>query len=272
MIESIITEYLRHNRRLVIPELGAFLKKEDGQTVFVPFLNKDDGVLTGEVRKAYGTSTAEAEAIAAQYAESVWKGIDTHGAYLIAPLGSLKKDPNGILYLDAADLTAKPVVKEKAPAVKPEPEAKTTPQASEEKPVVPVPENRNPEPAEPGTLAQAYASEADEVKTVGNSVEAPKTFYDILMEKQEEQAPATDNLSAAPSPTSQRRQETPKTVSQPATARSAAPAPARRPEPAPAKGKRGDLVLVIAVVVAVIAIIAMIYAYSVVDLPRMNLN
>lgn len=44
MIDSVIIEYLKHNRRLVVPKLGAFLVKEpDGAVVFSELLRGDDG-------------------------------------------------------------------------------------------------------------------------------------------------------------------------------------------------------------------------------------
>lgn len=46
MINKIIAEYLRTNKRLVVPHFGAFIRKENSEAiVFVPFLKKDDGVL-----------------------------------------------------------------------------------------------------------------------------------------------------------------------------------------------------------------------------------
>jgi len=46
MINKIIAEYLRTNKRLVVPHFGAFIRKENSEAiVFVPFLKKDDGVI-----------------------------------------------------------------------------------------------------------------------------------------------------------------------------------------------------------------------------------
>ena len=43
MINKIIAEYLRTNKRLVVPHFGAFIRKENSEAiVFVPFLKKDD--------------------------------------------------------------------------------------------------------------------------------------------------------------------------------------------------------------------------------------
>jgi len=108
MLKSIITDYLQQHRRLVIPELGAFLKKEGGEVVFAPFLNKDDGVLSEKVRQIYGASSTEVEGIISKYVENVKDTVDVKGAYLLSPLGSLKRDQNGLLFLDAADMNPRP--------------------------------------------------------------------------------------------------------------------------------------------------------------------
>ena len=45
MVNKIIADYLKTNKRLIVPQFGAFLHKDDGTVAFVPFLKKDDGVL-----------------------------------------------------------------------------------------------------------------------------------------------------------------------------------------------------------------------------------
>ena len=45
MIIDTINQYLASNRRLVVPEFGVFIAKEDGCVVFSELLVKDDGVL-----------------------------------------------------------------------------------------------------------------------------------------------------------------------------------------------------------------------------------
>ena len=47
MVVETINEYLKSNRRLVIPSFGAFVTKEDGQIIFSELLKRDDGVLRG---------------------------------------------------------------------------------------------------------------------------------------------------------------------------------------------------------------------------------
>ena len=47
MIVDTINEYLKVNRRLVIPTFGAFVVKDGGVIIFSELLKTDDGVLKG---------------------------------------------------------------------------------------------------------------------------------------------------------------------------------------------------------------------------------
>jgi hypothetical protein len=160
MLEPIITDYLLHQRRLVVPTLGAFLKKEDGTIVFASFLNKDDGVLAGLVAQAYGTSSADAGGMIVQYVDHLETKIAASGSYLVAGLGTLKRDANGILFLDTDDLEPRPTMEE----------------IVVEKIVIPEP-TILPEP-EP------------ESRTLADTLEQPRTLNDLIRERQEQQEPA----------------------------------------------------------------------------------
>lgn len=264
MIESIITDYLRQHRRLVLPELGAFLKKEEGETVFVPFLNKDDGVLNGLVRQIYGASSAEAEGIISNYVKNIRAGIQSKGSYLVSPLGSLKQDANGVLFLDTTDLNPRPVVREVV--VK----EVIIPQLEEE--IISDPEIETisepeifPEPEVQKYVSPVQPIETEEAQIMADTLDAPKTLNDLIRESQEQEQPAQTIHSRAV--------EAPKAVKQIKKPVKPADTPQKRVSTAPVKkGKRGDIVLIAAIVVAVIAVIAMIYAYAVVDLPLFNLK
>ncbi|MDR0954195.1 MAG: hypothetical protein LBM20_02275 [Rikenellaceae bacterium] len=324
MIESIITDYLRHNRRLVIPGLGAFLTKEGGETVFVPFLNKDDGQLTALVRQAFGASTAEAEEIISRYVENVREGIAGYGAFLVAPLGSLKRDANGILFLDRSDRTARPeIAVAPAPAPAPAPIVEEKIEEKEEE-TVPPKHIAEPTPIVPlKTVAERVSPEEFDdfeeeeiepepvqapapVKTVAESVEAPKTLNDLIREKQAQRqarptlnermaeaakepeppkpqtsAPVPRPVQAQPLPERKTASDAPAKTAKDASVPASAPRPssvlrsssAKTPPSTPTPKKRGDNWLLIgAILVAVVAVAAMIYAYAVVELPVFNLQ
>ncbi|WP_416980654.1 hypothetical protein [Alistipes ihumii] len=101
MINKIIAEYLRTNKRLVVPHFGAFIRKENSEAiVFVPFLKKDDGVLQQLLVSEYGMDSADAQAIIDEYIAEIKESIAARGAYVIEGVGRLMTDSNGICYLE----------------------------------------------------------------------------------------------------------------------------------------------------------------------------
>lgn len=101
MINKIIAEYLRTNKRLVVPHFGAFIRKENSEAiVFVPFLKKDDGVLQQLLVSEYGMDSADAQAVIDEYIAEIKESIAVRGAYVIEGVGRLMTDSNGICYLE----------------------------------------------------------------------------------------------------------------------------------------------------------------------------
>ena len=101
MINKIIAEYLRTNKRLVVPHFGAFIRKENSEAiVFVPFLKKDDGVLQQLLVSEYGMDSAGAQAVIDEYIAEIKESIAARGAYVIEGVGRLMTDSNGICYLE----------------------------------------------------------------------------------------------------------------------------------------------------------------------------
>ena len=98
MIAKIIATHMNANRRLVVPEFGAFIRKEDGGDVaFVPFLKRDDGVLKDLVAAAIGVSEQDAALMIDEFVFSIRKGVSELGSYTIEGLGVITKDGNGVL-------------------------------------------------------------------------------------------------------------------------------------------------------------------------------
>lgn len=248
MIESILTDYLRDNRRVVIPGLGAFLRKEGGELVFASFLNKDDGVLAALVGRTFGASLAEADQIIGQYVASVERALAGRGSYDLPGLGRLEREAGGNLRLDP---NARP---EEAPTPLPEPAAAPNPDP------VPVATTPTPEPT-PVRIPDPEPA-----------VAAPKTLYDRLLEQREQQAPIAPEPRPAASHFSHTSHE-PREPRRPTPA--AAPRPTvRRPAPAPAAPapRKTDWLLIAAIVVAIVAVAVLVYAYSVGGRPTFELN
>ena len=101
MINQIIANYLISNKRLVIPELGAFIRKDgDGKVVFVPFLKKDDGVLAGQLEEAYGLGRDEAAAVIEEYTGHIRQQVALKGEFVIDSVGVMRQDANDLLVFD----------------------------------------------------------------------------------------------------------------------------------------------------------------------------
>ena len=83
MINKIIAEYLRTNKRLVVPHFGAFIRKENSEAiVFVPFLKKDDGVLQQLLVSEYGMDSADAQAVIDEYIAEIKESIAARGCII----------------------------------------------------------------------------------------------------------------------------------------------------------------------------------------------
>lgn len=96
MVGKIIADYMRSNKRLVVPQFGAFIRKDtDGKIVFVPFLRKDDGVLAQLVCTACGLGLDEARNAIDDYVTGIRAGIAARGSFVIEGVGRLVSDSSG---------------------------------------------------------------------------------------------------------------------------------------------------------------------------------
>ena len=152
MVNKIIADYLKTNKRLIVPQFGAFLHKDDGTVAFVPFLKKDDGVLIRLIGSAYGVNPGDAQAAIEEFTAEIKKHIAAHGAYIIEGIGTLKMDSNSIYYLDsgqkAAQTAAAQTPAAAAPAPMPAPAATVQPAPQRTAPAA-VPPVEKPQPAAP---------------------------------------------------------------------------------------------------------------------------
>ena len=63
LLTNIIGEYLKHNKRLVVPKLGTFIvKAQGGAILFSDLMRNDDGVLRS-LLMAYGMKELEANGL-----------------------------------------------------------------------------------------------------------------------------------------------------------------------------------------------------------------
>ena len=123
MLVGIIAHYLESHRRLIIPQMGAFIVKEPGRGVlFSELLKRDDGVLRGLLVEA-GTGEIEAAGAIDRFVFEVRHAVQEGRTYPLAGLGILKAGPNGTIAFDYAPQTGAPA----AAASEPAPVAAETP-------------------------------------------------------------------------------------------------------------------------------------------------
>lgn len=124
MINSIIIKYLQDNRRLVIPKLGAFIVKDDSQTViFSELLRSDDGVLRGLI-KAHGVGDIEAAGVIDRFVFEVRHTLDRNMPYKIGNWGTLRRNETGkIIFMSFRTQLQQPTAQQTPRSVFPTPVA-----------------------------------------------------------------------------------------------------------------------------------------------------
>lgn len=97
MLIGIITQYLAEHKRLVVPQLGAFIVKTPGESVlFSELLRRDDGVLRG-LLVARGMSDLEAAGVIDRFVFEVRHAAQTGESYDLPGLGRMQGRPDGTL-------------------------------------------------------------------------------------------------------------------------------------------------------------------------------
>lgn len=113
-IANIIRTYLENNRCLVIPGLGAFIKKAGDQIIFTGLLNTDDGVLRGLL-----VNDSRDEVVAASMINhlvfDIRHDINESGISQIGDFCILRRGVDGIIRIDQLLERQEPEAEEKSP-------------------------------------------------------------------------------------------------------------------------------------------------------------
>lgn len=105
----IIKQYLAAHKRLVVPQLGAFIVKEPERSiVFSELLKRDDGVLRGLLRDG-GTGDLEAAGEIDRFVFEVRHAVERGQEYPLEGLGVMKPGPNGTIAFVYAPAPAAPL-------------------------------------------------------------------------------------------------------------------------------------------------------------------
>ena len=97
LITNILIEYLKHNKRIIVPKLGAFIVKQPSGIIrFTDLMRNDDGVLRS-LLVAYGMSEIEAVGRIDRYVFEVRHAISQNGKFTIADFGVFRASDNNTI-------------------------------------------------------------------------------------------------------------------------------------------------------------------------------
>ena len=97
LITNILIEYLKHNKRIIVPKLGAFIVKQPSGIIrFTDLMRNEDGVLRS-LLMAYGISELEATGKIDRYVFEIRHAISQGEKYTIADLGEFRAGENNTI-------------------------------------------------------------------------------------------------------------------------------------------------------------------------------
>ncbi len=229
-MEKYFIELLKSNKRLIIPKLGAFLKKEqEGKEVitFNQFLKFDDGLLINYVAEQEKIDKEKAKKQVQDIAEKITKEINEGNQYKIKGLGSIYKDANGkIQFVEegkekptSESASEKKETPTTAGSATTKPTSKTT--TTSKQTTDPKTSTPPPKPKQPATGS-----------TTQKQTDAEKVRQNILNQKKQTQTTGQFPSSSKPSQTTSNKPTGSKFGSKPGATQSK-PTHPRRPVPPP---------------------------------------
>lgn len=198
MLDALISKYLESHKRLIIPQLGAFLvKMPDKTVVFSELLRRDDGALR-QLLQQEGMKDLEVQGAIDRFIFEVRHEVERGSGYIVDGLGILIPGPNGTIRFrfDASMQKPRPVQPEPQPITS---EKKTSEKSEPEKVETPLEETTPAvetlaENLQPDTESEQTKEEMVQTKHVP-LMKPVKFALDDSAEDEEEDA-STKNRSA----------------------------------------------------------------------------
>lgn len=99
MVEKVIARILElKSRHLVLPTVGTFVRRENGDMIFTDLIRTDDGMLISETAAMYGLPHEQARMEVAAYAASVADSLTREGRVEIEGLGTIRRSSDGVIH------------------------------------------------------------------------------------------------------------------------------------------------------------------------------
>ena len=273
MVNRFIAEYMANSRRLILPGVGAFVRRtEGGEIVFVEMFKQNDGVLTNLISQKMDISAEQANILIERLITELQHDLRYYGYYTIPALGTLRQTEKNIIF--QADAPAS-LQAEQPQAVQSKENTPPTPRYEkvEEQEIVATPKEEKSAPK-----AEAIAVPKVEPKPTPKAevVATPKAEEPVR--PAEKESTTTDNVkfklftseSEATKSAKQSEAKEPKRVAKPSPATqerfrfeahkdSKESAPQRISIRTNRKRKKMDGVTLLAIIAAAIAVIVIIY-------------
>ena len=97
LITNILIEYLKHNKRIVVPKLGAFIvKQQSGVVRFCDLMRNDDGVLRS-LLVAYGMNELEANGKIDRFVFEIHHAIGQKRSFMLEGFGEFRAGDNNTI-------------------------------------------------------------------------------------------------------------------------------------------------------------------------------
>lgn len=104
MVENAIGRvFVKGSRRVIVPGVGAFIKRENGEIIFTDMLREDDGMLAASVVGIFGISEDKAREIVGHYALGLKKELQASGRVAVNGIGILTADPDGKYIIESGE-------------------------------------------------------------------------------------------------------------------------------------------------------------------------
>lgn len=99
MVNRFIAEYMATSRRLILPGVGAFVRRtEGGEIVFVEMFKQNDGVLTSLISQKMDISAEQANILIERLITELQHDLRYYGYYTIPALGTLRQTEKSIIF------------------------------------------------------------------------------------------------------------------------------------------------------------------------------